>query len=115
MDDSKKFLKDHPGIKLNEWVEEEIDIPSFKPELDEVNKRVKLVKTTEKATQRTFYSNSPSRKMVCDSHKYKLLDKHKYIFKCVNCDWHYRANPANVDFDPATGRLFFRDSGDDVK
>ena len=36
------FKKEHPDVKINEWTTEEVEIPVFKPELDEKNHRVTI-------------------------------------------------------------------------
>ena len=75
---------------LNTFIEEEIEIPSFEPRVNEKEKRVEFIQTIKKATRKTYYSNSPSKKMICagGTHVFRCLDKGKYIFKCRNCDFH---------------------------
>jgi len=100
--------------KTNEWIEEEIDIPVMKPVVNEKKKRVEFVRGTEKATQKTFYADSPLKKIICKKHVYKCLDEGKYIFKCKNCDWNRIAYPVAHKFDPKTGILTNRKTGERV-
>ena len=106
-------MSDFPG-KTNEWIEEEIDVPVMKPHVNERKKRVEFVPTTEKATKKTFYADSPLRKVVGKKHVYRCIDKGKYIFKCKNCNWHKVAYPITYKFNPKTGILSNRKTGDRV-
>ena len=106
-------MSDFPG-KTNEWIEEEIDVPVMKPRVNERKKRVEFVPTTEKATKKTFYADSPLKRIVCNKHVYRCIDKGKYVFKCKNCDWHRVAYPVTHKFNPKTGILSNRKTGDRV-
>lgn len=102
---------------LNQWVEDEIEVPSYEPKLNKKEKRIEFTKTTKKVTRKTMYVNSIPRKFSCaDGHKYFCLDKKKYIFKCINrgCDWHIVARPIDYKYDQKTKDLFNRHTGEQV-
>lgn len=96
---------------LDEWIEEEIEVPTIEPVLNKSGKVVKLKKTIRKATQKTFYSRGKSRKVLCGDHEYYSLDKGKYLFRCKHCDWRMIAPPINFKFDEKTGKLTHRETG----
>lgn len=102
------------GRKLNEWTEEEVEVPVFKPELDEKNKRVHIKATVEKVTQKTYYSNSTPRRVICSNHFYLPLDLKKQIFKCKRCDYHFKANTLTHKYNPETGKICFRATGEPI-
>lgn len=114
MSDKDDFLKANPNIKLNEWNEEEIDIPVVKPVLDKNNNRVSFEMGTQKAKQRTYYANSTPRMVVCKDHSLYPLDPKKYIFKCENCDFHYKGNTLTHKYNPDTKKLVYRSTGRNV-
>ena len=106
-------MSDFPH-KTNEWLEKEVDVAVMKPSVNEKEKRVEFVPTTEKATEKTFYADSPLRKVVGKKHVYRCIDKGKYVFKCKNCNWHKVAYPITYKFNPKTGILSNRKTGDRV-
>ena len=108
-DETTEFLKS--GRKLNEWTTEEVEIPVFKPELDEKNKRISIKATVEKVTQKVYYSNSVPRNVICSDHFYLPLNPGKYIFKCRKCDYHYKGNTLTHKYNPTTGKICFRATG----
>jgi hypothetical protein len=105
------FEKDHPNVKLNEWAEEEIDIPVINPVVDEKNKRVSFETATQKVKQKVYYSHSTPRMVICSSHFFLPLDPKKYIFKCRKCDYHFKANTLTHKYVPETGKIVFRLNG----
>ena len=106
-----KSSKDFPH-PLNTFVEEEIDIPVTKPIINEKKKRVEFIQGTEKATQKTYYSDSKPKKIICGkNHVYECLDKGKYLFKCINCDWHHYFFPIAYKFNSKTGVVTYRKTG----
>lgn len=106
------FLKDHPGVKLNEWSEETVEIPVMTPQVNEESGRVEFKKENQKIKQKTMYVDTPAKMIVCGKdHVYDCLDRGKYIFKCRNCDWHKIALPITFRFDPETGILTYRENG----
>jgi beta-N-acetylglucosaminidase len=98
---------------LNEWVEEDVEVPVLTPEFDEKKKTVKIKRENQIFKQKTFYSNAPQRKVICaqGTHKFACTNKGKYIFKCVKCDFHKIAYPVTFKFDPKTGILSYRKTG----
>lgn len=101
---------------LDTWVEEEVEIPAFEPVVDEKNNRVEFKRTTKKAIQKTFYSEGTTSKLVCapGQHHYFPLDKGKYLFGCTKCTWKRFAYPTSYKFDPETGQLTHRITGEPV-
>lgn len=112
--DAEEFRKS--GKKLNEWTEEEVDVTVIRPEIDEKNKRVSFKTMVEKATQKVFYSHSTPRKVICamSEHFFLPLDPHKYVFKCKKCDYHYKGNTLTHKYDPKTGKILFRKTGQPI-
>lgn len=99
----------HP---LNTVIEEEIEIPSFEPTVNEKKSRVEFKETTQKATRKTIYiDQSNPTKVICNKHKYACINKGKSIFKCTKCDWHRIALPVTFKFDEKTGILTYRKTG----
>lgn len=107
-----KDLNEIPPFPLNTWIQEEIDVPSFDPVVNEKEKRVEFNQTTKKATQKTYYAHSTPRRVVCSNHVYTCLDKPKYLFKCTKCDWHKILYPVTYKFDPETGIVTHRETGE---
>lgn len=99
------------GKKLNEWTTEEVEIPVFKPEVDEENKRVTITATREKVTQKVYYANSTPRRVICSDHFYLPLNPKKYIFKCRKCDYHFKGNTLTHKYNSETGKICFRATG----
>ena len=89
----------------NQWIEEEVEVKVMTPTFDPVTKNVTLKEETQKATQKTFYSDSIPNTVICSDHVYVCLDKGKYLFKCTKCSWHRVAPPVGFKFDEATGIL----------
>lgn len=96
---------------LNTWIEEEVDMPVFTPEVNEKENRVEYTQTTKKVKQKTFYSDAPPRMVVCSSHEYVCLSKPNSLFKCTKCDWHRVAPTITYRYDPETKKLIHRETG----
>lgn len=109
MADVKDFDK-----PLDTWIEEDVDVHTFEPEVDEDNNRVKFKSVTKKIKQRTFYSEGSTSTVVCTDHRYFPLDKGKYLFKCRHCSWRRIAPPVSFKYDPETGILTRRHTGERV-
>lgn len=90
------------------WTQEDVDVMVIKPEIDEKKKRVSFKATSEKVSQKVFYSNSPFKMLICKDHFFAPLDPHKYIFKCKKCDYHYKANTLTHKYDPTSGKIVYR-------
>lgn len=106
MSEVDDFLK--TGKKLNEFVEEEIEVNVLKPVIDEKTKRIKIEQTAEKLKQKVYYSHSPQRMVICGNHFFEPFDPKKYIFKCKKCDYHYKASTLTRKYNPSTGKLDLR-------
>ena len=106
MKDSKDFP--HP---LNTFIEEEVEVATMVPRVNEKEKRVEFVKGVKKVKQKTYYADSKPVKIVCSDHRFVCLDKGKYLFKCKKCTWHKIAYPVTFKFDEKTGILTYRRTG----
>lgn len=99
---------------LGVWIDEEVNVRTFEPEVDEKNKTVKIVAKDKKYHQKTIYVDSKPSTIVCKEHIYFCADKGKYLFKCRHCAWHRVALPVTFKFDPETGILTRRLTGERV-
>ena len=100
---------------LDTWIEEEVDIPSFEPIVNEKENRVEFKRTTKKTLQKTFYSEGRSIRAVCADHHYLPVgSKGNYIFACTKCDWNRVAPPVSFKYDQETGKLTRRHTGEQV-
>jgi hypothetical protein len=99
---------------VNTWIEEEVDVKVISPSFDHKTKQVTLNEEVKKAKQRTYYSDSPANVVVCSHHKYKMIDRGKYLFKCINCSWHRIAPPVTYKYNPETMELRRRDTNERV-
>lgn len=104
MSEVDDFLK--TGKKLNEFVEEEVDVSVVKPVVE--GNKIKFEQTTEKLKQKVYYSHSPQRMVICGNHFFEPFDPKKYIFKCKKCDYHYQASTLTRKYNPSTGKLDLR-------
>ena len=88
---------------LNQWVEEET--PIQKRTFDPESRR--FITTTEIQRTKTIYYDVPKVKLRCQAgtHVFKVLDKHKYLFKCINCPFIRKVYPTTYKFDEKTGFL----------
>ena len=100
----------------NTWLEEEVEVTTYEPEFDKETESVKIVQKKLKVPQRTYYADSKPQKLVCANHVYACINKGKYMFRCKNrgCSWHRIAPPVSFRFDPQTGILTRRDTGERV-
>lgn len=96
---------------LNTWIEEDVEIKVMTPQFDIKTGSTKLKEETKKVKQKTFYSNNPTNLVICNKHHYVLQDKKKYIFKCTKCGWHKVAYPVTYNYNPETGELIHRETG----
>lgn len=103
---------DRPFDKpTNTWIEEEIEMPVMVPHVNEKEKRVEIVQEMKKVKQRTFYADSPQKRVVCNNHHYLCINPGRYVYKCSRCDWHRIAFPISYKFDPTAGTLTHRKTG----
>lgn len=93
---------------LNQWVEEEIEIPSFEPVVNEAEKRVEYNQVMKKATRKTYYSDSRPRQLICNDHFFYPEDKKKALFACNRCRYKKIAYPVTYRYNPETGKLTHR-------
>ena len=110
-DEAEDFAKS--GRKLNEVVEEEVEVPVVTPIIDEKNKRVSFETKTQKVKQKTFYSQSTPRRVICSKHHFVPENLKKYLFKCDNdgCDYHFQARIPTHKYNPDKGELIVRMTG----
>ncbi len=99
----------HP---LNTWIEEEVDVPTFTPKVNEGEGRIEFEQTTKKVKQKTFYSDAKPRKVICSNHEYVPVGKKgNYKYQCIHCDWTRFALPVTYRYDPEKKKLYRRDTG----
>lgn len=112
MEEAPKFDK-----PFGQWVEEETPVKSIdvNPDTGKVSVQEKMVKS------QSMYIHAPKTKLRCASgtHVFRLLDKHKYLFQCVNCPFVRQVFPTAYRFkiiDPVleTGILIHRYTGKTV-
>ena len=99
------------GKKLNEWTEEEKEIDVVKPQIDPENKRVTYKTIKQKVTEKVYYASSTPRKVICGNHFMLPFEPHKYIFKCKNCDYHFKGNTLTHKYDSQNGKILLRSTG----
>lgn len=108
-------MTDKPFDKpTNQWIEEEINLPVMTPVFNPTTKRVEVQEDSIKVKQKTFYSDSPASRVVCNNHHYDMIDPGKYMFKCRKCDWHRIAPPVTFRYNSETGELLRRKTGQRV-
>jgi hypothetical protein len=105
--EAEEFTKS--GKKLNTETLEEIDVTVIKPEFD--GKKVTFKTAVEKQTQKVTYVQSTPRLVICQNHFFMPSDPKKYIFKCKNCDYNYKAQIITHKYNPQTGEILFRETG----
>jgi hypothetical protein len=98
-------------IKLNQFIEEEVDIPSLVPTINEKENRVEFKQGVVKGTQKTFYASSTPSRIICSDHRYIPANMGKYQFSCIKCAWTRVAPPNKFRYDPETKILTTRDTG----
>jgi hypothetical protein len=99
---------------LNQFIEEEVEITTMTPVVDQESSRVTFKMGKEKALQKTYYASSTPKMIICKDHSYKPLDPKRYIFKCEKCDWHYKAMPVTHKYHPEDNTLRLRSNGQKV-
>jgi hypothetical protein len=105
------FATDHPGVRLNEFIEEDVQMPVMTPVVDEKNGRIEFKQEMKTVKQKTMYVDSKATKVICNAHVYVCVNKGKYHFKCTKCDWNRIAPPVTFKFNPETGILSYRENG----
>ena len=103
-------MSDNFNKPLNKWVEEEVEVPSFEPVVNEKMKRVEFKQTTRKATRKTMYAHSEPRKLMCSQGKHFFYpkDKKKSLFACNSCGLHKVAYPVTYRYNAETGKLIHK-------
>ena len=91
--------KDLPW-RLNEWVDETINVDTLAPEMDESGK-MRLQKKTIPVKQKTMFVDPKPRTVRCASgkHSFYCIDKQRYIFACKNCEYKRQVYPVTYDYD----------------
>jgi Zn finger protein HypA/HybF involved in hydrogenase expression len=105
--DRKDFEKNNPGVKIGEFTEEDVEIPTVK--VDPETRRVSM--TTKLEKQKTMYIESVKEKIRCKDgeHVFDCVDTHKYIFTCKNCRYSRQVYPSTYKFE--NGKLIHRVTG----
>lgn len=99
------------GKKLNEWTEEEKEVPVISPVLNEKTGKVSFKTSTKKVKEKTMYVAAPSQMVTCSKHFFLPENPKKYIFKCKNCGFHYQARVPIHKYKPDTGEIVVRLTG----
>jgi hypothetical protein len=95
----RDFAKDHPNIKLNEFIEETVNVKRMIPK--EVNGRIEMEVKDVPTKQRTMYIDAPERKIKCKDgeHSWYLKDNRRYIYACKKCGYHKKIYPVTHKFE----------------
>lgn len=82
-------------FKLDEWADEQIDVPTFTAKTDKHGNFQGVEQTTTKKTVKTMYSRVPETKLSCatGTHKWFMEDKHKGVAGCKKCIKHRFLRP----------------------
>jgi hypothetical protein len=112
MSDADNFIKDHPGVKLNEFTEEQVAVTQMVPE--EIDGGVKFTPKQVMVTQKTMYINAPLERAFCAQgrHRFYQKDAGKSLYGCRRCSFIKKAHPPTYKFDPAKGTLSHRVTGE---
>lgn len=103
--------KDFP-YPLNTVIEEDVEIPTFEPVVNEKKQRVEFRKTIRKVKQKTIYVDAKPTRIICaKDHQYLPVDKGRYLFGCIKCDWHKIAFPVTYKYDQDAKTLTHRTTG----
>lgn len=100
--------------QLDTWIDEEVEIPSFEPVVNEQSKRVEFKQTVRKATRKTFYTKPSQRKLICNDHFFYPVDKKKCVFRCNKCGFNKIAYPVTYKYSPEDGKLTHRETRNQV-
>lgn len=107
MKGTEEFLKDNPGIKLGEDIEEEIPVKKnvFNPKTKTVMSTYQLEKV------RTRYIEAVPEKLACKQgeHIYKVADPKQWLFFCTKCPHSKRVFPTTHTF--SKGKLIHKATG----
>jgi len=73
-------------FRLNEEIEEEIEVDQMIPILSEDKKNATYEMGKVKTKIKTIYTKTEEEKFMCGKgeHKWEMADRHKYIAKCLN-------------------------------
>jgi hypothetical protein len=92
-------------LKLNEWVEEQIEVPSHEinPHTGEVKKSTKV------ETVKSIYIDPPKQKLRCSDHYFESIDIHRYLFACKKCSFTRQVFPTTYRYED--GKLINKETG----
>lgn len=96
---------------VGEWIEEEIEVPTFEAEVDNKGKVVGLKKTVKKMVEKTRYDEVPFKKFSCASgdHYWTMRDKRKHVAGCTKCTKNLFVQP--IKHKIKDGKILDRDTG----
>jgi hypothetical protein len=91
-DEASRFI--NSGGKLDTFHDEEIEMAVISPKVDK-NGKISLEKKTKKTIQKVIYTQGITEKLSCrdSDHFFVMLDKHRYIAKCIHCTLHRKIYP----------------------
>ena len=98
------FLKEHPGVKFNEFIEEQVPVRK----LDYDHTKGTITSTYKLEKIKTKYIHAPYEKLRCPrgTHIFTSVDPKKNLFSCKNCAFYKKVSPAYFKF--VDGQLISR-------
>jgi hypothetical protein len=86
---------------LDTWIDETVMVREVVPEIDKEKNRVKLTYKDVPYQQKTMYVNPIAQNAKCEDgqHNWRCEDKHKYLFACSKCPYHFQAYPTTYKFE----------------
>ena len=101
-------------MKLNEWIEEEIELEVPTVDIDQNGAPYKTISKIS-AKRRSIYVDPPSRKVVCKrgEHDWYPVDTSKGLFKCSKCNYRRIVEPITYEYfkDDKGGHLRHKKTG----
>ena len=112
VNDADNFLRDHPDVKFGEFIEEDITVRELTPE--KTPDGIKLSYKDVPAKQKTMYINAPMNRAICAQGRHRFIqeDAGRSLYKCTRCTLHQKAHPPTYKFDPTSGTLTHRKTGE---
>lgn len=98
--------------KLDEWIDEEVEVATLEPVLNEKQEVVGIKHGKRKAHQKTMYTRAPEVSVDCGkgSHDWYIPDKHVHVAFCKKCP---KRRIIRAVYERVTnGKILDRDSGE---
>ena len=68
---------------LETWITEDVEMLVNTPKVNKEKKRVEFTQEMKTVKQKTFYSDSKPKTVICKQHVYYCVDKGKYLFNII--------------------------------